>query len=71
MTIQSSIQIGNVIRNAIVFNAINGPGHRMNSDSIIQSVQDLFTLLEQRKIDYVLVGELPFYITWKDEIPKI
>jgi len=28
----------------------------MNSDSLIQSVQDFFTVLEQRKIDYVLVG---------------
>ena len=28
----------------------------MNSDSLIQSVQDLFSLLEQRKIDYALVG---------------
>ncbi len=28
----------------------------MNSDSLIQSVQDFFAVLEQRKIDYVLVG---------------
>jgi len=28
----------------------------MNSDSLIQSVQDFFAILEQRKIDYVLVG---------------
>ena len=28
----------------------------MNSDSLIQSVEDLFSVLEQRKIDYVLVG---------------
>ena len=28
----------------------------MNSDLLIQSVQDLFSVLEQRKIDYVLVG---------------
>ena len=28
----------------------------MNSDSLIQSIQDLFTILELRKIDYVLVG---------------
>jgi hypothetical protein len=56
MTIQSSVQIGNVIRNAVVFNAKNWVGGRMNSDSLIQSVQDLFVVLEQRKIDYVLVG---------------
>ncbi|MBM3181416.1 MAG: hypothetical protein FJZ86_13830 [Chloroflexi bacterium] len=28
----------------------------MNSDSLIQSVQDFFAVLEGRKIDYVLVG---------------
>ena len=56
MTIQSSAQIGNVIRNAVAFNVKNWPGGSMNSDSLIQSVQDLFSVLEQRKTDYVLVG---------------
>ena len=56
MTIQSSVQIGDVIRNAVVFNVKNWLGGTMNSDSLIQSVQDFFTILEQRKIDYVLVG---------------
>ena len=56
MTIRSSVQIGNVIRNAVVFNVKNWHGGMMNSDSLIQSVQDFFAVLEQRKIDYVLVG---------------
>jgi hypothetical protein len=56
MTIQSSTQIGAVIRNAVVFNIKNWLGGMMNSDSLIQSVQDFFAVLEQRKIDYVLVG---------------
>ena len=56
MTIQSSAQIGNVIRNAVVFNVKNWSGDMMNSDSLIQSVQDFFAVLAQRKIDYVLVG---------------
>lgn len=56
MTIQSSVQIGNVIRNAVVFDVKNWLGGMMNSDTLIQSVQDLFAVLEQRKIDYVLVG---------------
>ena len=56
MTIQSSVQIGNVIRNAVAFNVKNWLGGSMNSDLLIQSVQDLFSVLEQRKIDYVLVG---------------
>ena len=56
MTIQSSVQIGKVILNAVVFDIKNWPGSMMNPDSLIQSVQDLFAVLEQRKIDYVLVG---------------
>jgi hypothetical protein len=56
MTIQSSHQIAHIIRNAIVFDVKNWPGKMMNSDSLIQSVQDLFTLLEKRQIDYALVG---------------
>jgi len=56
MTIQSSVQIGDVIRNAVVFNVKNWLGGTMNSDSLIQSVQDFFAVLEERKIDYVLVG---------------
>lgn len=56
MTIQSSAQIGDVIRNAVVFNVKNWLGGMMNSDSLIQSVQDFFAVLEERKIDYVLVG---------------
>ncbi len=56
MTIQSSTQIGIIIRNAIVFNVKNWLGDMMNSDSLLQSVQDLFAVLEQRHIDYVLAG---------------
>lgn len=56
MTIQSSHQIGNVIRNAVAFNVKNWQGDPMNSDSLIQSVQNLFSVLEERKIKYVLVG---------------
>jgi hypothetical protein len=56
MTIQSSVQIANVIRSAVAFNIKNWLGGSMNSDSLIQSVEDLFSVLEQRKIDYVLVG---------------
>lgn len=56
MTIQSSAQIGKVIRDAVVFNVKNWTDDMVNSDSLIQSVQDLFTLLEQRKVDYVLAG---------------
>ena len=56
MVILSTDQIGRVIRDAVVFNIKNWLGGEMNSDSLIQSVQDFFAVLEQRKIDYVLVG---------------
>jgi len=56
MAIQHTTQIGNIIRNAVVFNVRNWAGGNMNSDSLIQSVQNLFMLLEQRQIDYVLAG---------------
>jgi hypothetical protein len=56
MVIQSIDQIGHIIRNAVAFNVKNWLGGEMNSDSLIQSVQDFFAVLEQRKIDYVLVG---------------
>lgn len=56
MSLRSNLQIGEVIRDAIAFNVKNWPGKPMNSDSIIQAVQDLFLILEQRQIKYVLVG---------------
>ena len=58
MTIQSSVQIGNVIRDAVLFDAKKWRGGMMGSDSLMQSVQDLFAILEQREINYVLVGEI-------------
>lgn len=58
MTIQSSAQIGNIIRNAVAFNVKNWSGDIVNSDSLIQSVQDLFSVLEKRKIDYALTGDI-------------
>jgi hypothetical protein len=56
MTIQRSVQIGNVIRNAVVFNVKNWLGDTMNADSLLESVEQLFALLETRQIEYVLVG---------------
>ncbi|MEW6716407.1 MAG: hypothetical protein AB1345_02720 [Chloroflexota bacterium] len=56
MSLYSSVQIGEIIRNAVIFNARNWRGDTMNTDSLIQAVQDLFSMLEQRKINYVLAG---------------
>lgn len=64
MTIQSSEDIGNVIRNAVVFNVRNWLGEAMDTDSLLRSVKSLFELLENKQIDYVLVGgvALLYYI---------
>ena len=56
MAFQSSTRIGHIIRNAVVFNIKNWHDDMIHSDSLLQAVQDLFSILEQRKIDYVLVG---------------
>lgn len=56
MTIQTEFHIGNVIRNAVVFNTRNWDGSIMNSDTLFDAVAQLFTLLDRKKVDYVLVG---------------
>jgi len=56
MAIQSSVQIGKVIRNAVVFNVKNWRGDSMHTDSLLETVEQLFTILENRNIEYVLVG---------------
>ena len=50
------IHIGKVIQNARIFNLQNWRGLPMNSENLPQTVMQLFTLLRQRQIDYVLVG---------------
>lgn len=56
MTIHSTVQIGDVIRHAVAFNAKNWQGGTMDTDSLTHAVQDFFAVLEKRQIDYVLVG---------------
>lgn len=56
MTLQSNIRIGNILRNAVVFNVKNWRGDKMNTDSLLESIEQLFALLDTRKIEYVLVG---------------
>lgn len=60
MAIQSSDQIGSIIRNALVFNTRHWAGETMNSDSLLTSVEQLFLLLEKREIEYVLVGGIAY-----------
>ncbi|HSN74864.1 MAG TPA: hypothetical protein VL334_07210 [Anaerolineae bacterium] len=53
---QSQVNISQVVRNAVQFNARRWRNRPMNSDLMPQAVGDLFRLLDQRGIDYVLVG---------------
>jgi hypothetical protein len=55
-TVQAPLDIGKVIQNAVVFDFKNLSVSPMNIDSLPQTVNQLFTLLEQREISYVLVG---------------
>jgi hypothetical protein len=56
MTIHTVPQIGDVLRNAVTFNFKNPSEVIMNADSLLTQVEQLFNLLESRKVDYVLVG---------------
>lgn len=50
------VYIGNVIQNALIFNLKNWDNGNMEISSLKQAVLDLFSLLQKRNIDYVLVG---------------
>ena len=56
MTINSISQIGSILRNAVTFNFKNPTEVIMNADSLLTQVEQLFNLLDSRKVDYVLVG---------------
>ena len=56
MTIHSVSEIGSILRNAVTFNFKNPSEVIMNADSLLTQVEQLFKLLDTRKIDYVLVG---------------
>ena len=50
------VHIGHVVRNARVFNAQRWQGTRYTMDELLKTVDDLFTLLDQREMKYTLVG---------------
>lgn len=52
----STVHIGNVIRHAIAFNPRKQFGTPVHTDSLLQDVARLFTLLHERHVEYVLVG---------------
>jgi hypothetical protein len=50
------VHIGEVIRNAVLFNPGNHQERLMDSDFLIETVARFFALLRERQIEYVLVG---------------
>jgi hypothetical protein len=56
VTTQSDIHIGKVVHLARLFNAQQWQGGQIKMDDLLQAVNNLFALLHQRKIKYVLVG---------------
>jgi len=50
------VHIGKVVRNARVFNFRNPRGGNLSDSGLLDSVARLFALLEERRIDYLLVG---------------
>ncbi len=54
--VKKGISIGKIIRNAVVFNLKRSHEGVVNSDSLLHSVDRFFSLLDERGVDYLLVG---------------
>jgi hypothetical protein len=54
--VRPKVHIGQVIRNAVVFNFKNRQDKPLNTDSLLQTVSRLFAVLHERQIEYLLVG---------------
>src|SRR4051812_13157849 len=50
------VHIGKVVRNARIFNFRHPQGGPLNDSALLEAVERLFALLEERRIDYLLVG---------------
>lgn len=56
MTTQTMVHIGNVVRNAVLFNPQQWRKGAIAMDELLRTVDELFALLHERKMKYVLVG---------------
>ena len=50
------VHIGKVVRNAVLFNFGKELGGAVHGDDLLEAVERLFTLLEERRTEYLLVG---------------
>lgn len=53
---RNSVRIGEVVRNAVVFDFKNSREKVVDAGAVIEAVNRLFTVLDERRIDYLLVG---------------
>lgn len=53
---EGAVHIGEVVRNAVVFDFKSSYRDAVNADSLVETVDRLFALLHARRVDYVLVG---------------
>jgi hypothetical protein len=52
------VHIGKVVRNARIFNFRNPRGGSLSDSALLEAVARLFALLEERRIDYLLAGDI-------------
>jgi len=55
------VHIGKVVRNARIFNFRHPQGGSLNDSALLEAVERLFALLEERRIDYLLVGGIALF----------
>jgi hypothetical protein len=56
ISVKPKVHVGKVIQNAVVFNFKNLGKKAVDSETLLQNVAQLFSLLKERDIDYLLVG---------------
>lgn len=54
--VRTNVHVGEVVRNAVVFNFKSQDGDVVNAESLFENVERLFALLHEREIGYLLVG---------------
>jgi hypothetical protein len=50
------VKIGEIVKNGILFDVKNWQNKIMNTNNLLNDIDDLFKALKQRKINYLLVG---------------
>jgi hypothetical protein len=54
--IREPVHVGKIIRNALLFKFRDSRGGTVSDSALLEAVDRLFALLEERRIDYLLVG---------------